>query len=691
MKRGFEASTQRWYDALVRLTDLDVHLLTGGKAPGAVTIPNLSRLHPLIEPLSHLPFLPEKNRFELTYGIEQITFFPGLLIELRRLRPDVVWVKDVPLAHMLQSVSRLKGLEYRVIFANGGALRPASYRAFDFVQQLHPGAMEEALEAGIPASRMALLSNCIDVESIIDTEAGDSRTRAGAGPEDCLIVCSAAFNRYHKRIDYLIEEVASLADERVKLLVCGAEDADSQGLKSLGRRLLGDRVRFLTLPPGEAISMISCADIFVLPSLYEGLGNVLIEAALLSVPIICHPHPGGRFIVEDSFFLNDLSQPGALAGRIRELQRDHLGSAALRARTMALRDRVAEKFSDRNLVRGFVDMIETGSPGAMRKLLILAVGLILLLAGSPVSAEVEYKVSPEEAAALEFPVVLWRDESRPVRGIVLAVHGFTLCADSFDATARHLAGKGLPVYAFDLSGFGRWLSESDKFGGDKNINYESSKSYLIDSLRFLRKQYPDYPLILLGESMGANLAVWACVEEPSLVDGAILSALCYKQRFHPRLRWFPDVVRGMVHPKSPLSLTPYVCQDVSHDQGVIDDYVNDPKIRHSASPTKLVKATVTNRRSLEDVAGLPEHLPVLILSGEKDRLFKTESVPHLVKKMGSSDVDFRVIPGWGHLILEQQSLDDSVARIIDDWIDSRLPRLSRSGGGASEPLTVSRD
>lgn len=362
VKRGFEASTQRWYDALVRLTDLDVHLLSGGKAPGAVTIPNFSRLNPLIEPLSHLPFLPEKNRFELTYGIEQITFFPGLLLELGRLRPDVVWVKDVPLAHMLQAVSRLRGLDYRVIFANGGALRPESYRSFDFVQQLHPGAMEEALEAGIPASRMALLSNCIDVESIVHTEAGDSRQRAGAGPDDCLIVCSAAFNRYHKRIDYLIEEVASLADRKIKLLICGAEDADSQSLKSLGRRLLSDRVRFLTLPPDQSLSMIASADIFVLPSLNEGLGNVLIEAALLSVPIICHPHPGGRYIVEDSFFLRDLSRTGALAGRIRELLGEHLGSAELRARTMALRSRVAEKFSDRNLVRGFVDMIESGYP-----------------------------------------------------------------------------------------------------------------------------------------------------------------------------------------------------------------------------------------------------------------------------------------------------------------------------------------
>lgn len=327
----------------------------------------------------------------------------------------------------------------------------------------------------------------------------------------------------------------------------------------------------------------------------------------------------------------------------------------------------------------------------MKNLLILLLGTFLLLAGSPARAEVEYRVSPDEAAGLEFPVVLWRDESRPVRAVVLAVHGFTLCADSFDATARHLASKGLPVYAFDLSGFGRWLSEPEKFGGGKNINFESSKAYLMDSLRFLRKQYPDRPLILLGESMGANLAVWACVEEPDLVDGAILSALCYKQRFHPRLRWFPDVVRGLVRPKSPLSLTPYVRKDVSHDKAVIDDYINDPRIRHEASPTKLVKATVTNRRSLEDVAGMPEHLPVLILSGENDRLFKTESVPHLVKKMGSSDVDFRVIPGWGHLILEQQSLDDGVAKILDDWLESRLPRLSRSCGGAAEPLTVSRD
>ena len=59
---------------------------------------------------------------------------------------------------------------------------------------------------------------------------------------------------------------------------------------------------------------------FVLPSFTEGLPNALIEAVMAELPVICHPHPGGKYILEDDQWFVDLSIKGALANRLKILR-----------------------------------------------------------------------------------------------------------------------------------------------------------------------------------------------------------------------------------------------------------------------------------------------------------------------------------------------------------------------------------
>lgn len=365
IERGFEISCARWFEALRKHSDLNVRLFAGGNYPDAVTVPNIKRNSQFLKKLSELPLLPEKIRWELTYGVEQLSFLPGLLQELAKFDPDVVWVKDVPLAHFILAAAHMPGLHYKVIFANGGVFNPNSYKSFDHIQQLNFGGYEKALDAGISGSNMDLIPNCLDAD-VLWNQCRDSgvRARYGIGDDEYMIVCCAAWNRYHKRIDYLIEEVAKLNDPKIKLVLCGVEEADTPYLKSLGEKLLKDRITWLTLPPDQVPSVVAAADLFVLPSLDEGLGNVLIEAAVIGTPIICHPHSGAKFILEDPQWMVDISTNGALAARIVHMRENPPTKLELDD----LRHKVCEKFSARTLTADFVHMVEkTLAPSARKK------------------------------------------------------------------------------------------------------------------------------------------------------------------------------------------------------------------------------------------------------------------------------------------------------------------------------------
>jgi 1,2-diacylglycerol 3-alpha-glucosyltransferase len=351
--RGFEISTARWFEALRKYTDLDVRLFAGGEHPGATTIWNIPRKS-VFRPLRKLPFRKEENRWLLAFSIEELTFCFGLIPHLRQWRPDVVWLKDWPLAHLIARIRLLPGMtNFKIIFANGAALDPALYKQFDRIQQLHAGAYEQAVKAGIPSGgQMEVLGNCI----ALDPPAHDPmflRASLGLRDSDFVVVCVAAWNKHQKRIDYLIDEVARIEDQSVKLLLCGEPEPETPDLKALAARKLGSRVQWLTLHHGAVRQIFRLCDVFVLASLKEGLPNALIEAALSQIPVVVHPQDGARSILQDDVWMTDLSGAGNLAARLIAIRKAPPSARLLQE----LSDAVARRFGDRVQAKKFEQMV----------------------------------------------------------------------------------------------------------------------------------------------------------------------------------------------------------------------------------------------------------------------------------------------------------------------------------------------
>ena len=144
-------------------------------------------------------------------------------------------------------------------------------------------------------------------------------------------------------------------DPKVKLLLCGQPEAESHQLQELGKRKLQNRITWLTLPPDEVKNVLAASDVFVLPSLTEGLAAVLVEAALCPLPIIAHPHAGSSFILQDDpYWLTDLSAPGGLLKRLVEFRNNPPGEERLKV----LKSQAVHRFSDKLLAPKFVTMMK---------------------------------------------------------------------------------------------------------------------------------------------------------------------------------------------------------------------------------------------------------------------------------------------------------------------------------------------
>jgi glycosyltransferase involved in cell wall biosynthesis len=128
------------------------------------------------------------------------------------------------------------------------------------------------------------------------------------------VLSVAALNRGHKRIDYVIEEVARLPEPRPYLLLVGQPEPDTPGLRALAHSLLGqDGHSIRTVPAAEVSSLYRASDVLVLASLGEAFGRVLIEAMAEGVPCVAHDYAVTRYVLGDHGQLGNLSRPGGLA------------------------------------------------------------------------------------------------------------------------------------------------------------------------------------------------------------------------------------------------------------------------------------------------------------------------------------------------------------------------------------------
>lgn len=320
-----------------------VHLARGLRRRGhTVTVLYFRERSFLVDELEHegVTCLEVPKRGKLDPG-----FVLRLAAELRRLGPDVIHAFAFSgelwsaVAHL-----RLGGAAQPVLVSSVRGLyewyRPWQWRLKRWVAARSAHVVSNSREAGLyacrqmglPESAVEVIYNGAEVPDEARLAADRPAMRAALGlADEAVAVLFVGRLVALKNVPLLLQAVAQLGARgaAARLLIAGDGPERAAIAAAVAQLGLTDRVQLLG-QRDDVAALMAAADIVVLPSLREGLSNVILEGMMSGRPVLASRVGGSVELIEDGTS-GGLFTSGDAAGLAAQLER-LIGDAGLRAR-----------------------------------------------------------------------------------------------------------------------------------------------------------------------------------------------------------------------------------------------------------------------------------------------------------------------------------------------------------------------
>ncbi len=220
-----------------------------------------------------------------------------------------------------------------------------------------------ALEARVvPPEKIAIIATGVrpgDYQS--EAEAYEVRERLGVA-ESCLALGTVAALTPQKGHGYLLDAFAEASrDTEAVLLLAGTGEEYAALVEQAEGLGIAGKVRFLG-QRDDVGDVLRALDVFVLPSLWEGLPYGLLEAMAAGVPVVTTDIPGNADLIDGrtNGWLAAPASAGSLAAALREAMSD----AAERARrASAAKQLVETHYTLDGMIAGYAELYaRVGAP-----------------------------------------------------------------------------------------------------------------------------------------------------------------------------------------------------------------------------------------------------------------------------------------------------------------------------------------
>jgi glycosyltransferase involved in cell wall biosynthesis len=247
------------------------------------------------------------------------------------------------MAPFVRGAARAMVVTRRMDYRPGRLLAPYLYgRAVDGVAAISRGVADALVDVGVDRNRIAIIPSGVDCDHFRppnDAERASARDALGVSAGTLAIGTVGALEP-RKGHRHLLEAVARI-NRDLRCVVAGDGSLAAELRRTADSLGIGGRVSFVGRVE-DSRAVLWAMDIFVFPSLLEGLGVAAIEAAACGLATVASDAGGIAEVVGDAGILVRPADPEAIAQAVERIADDPEGRARM---GRAARARAIEKFT----------------------------------------------------------------------------------------------------------------------------------------------------------------------------------------------------------------------------------------------------------------------------------------------------------------------------------------------------------
>lgn len=260
-------------------------------------------------------------------------------------------------------------------------------------------------------------------------------------------------------------------------------------------------------------------------------------------------------------------------------------------------------------------------------------------------------------------MLVWQSSS-PAKIIVVCIHGLGLCARAYKPLAQELSAAGIDGYGVNVRGFGPDREQPER----AKLDCVETVADVTTLLSGIRRDHPDYRIVLMGESMGGALTIRIAVEHPQLVDAVVCSAPAWKI-----LKMRRTAVKGVFElflcpGKRPGPAGRGIIHQATSDPRLTEHWLTDPSHKlklswgEATAFLRFIAKTDTYAKQLTK--------PILLVQGLNDHLVSPKAVAKMFRDFPSKDKTFLIDAKGEHLILEEARFTPAITEKLISWVKS---------------------
>jgi len=231
---------------------------------------------------------------------------------LGRIAAKFLNIKNISSIRVIEKEKKWQNLISRFTGFMTDTVTVNSPQLYEFVAQ----------NKGVPPDKIILINNYIDVKNLPRKDIS-FRRKFKLSPTDFVVVSAGRLER-QKGFEYLIEAAGLIKEEIPSLRVVIAGDGVRYNfLQNLITELNLESVVNLIGVRNDVADLIAASDVFVLPSLWEGFPNVILESIAIGVPVIATDSSCVESFVEEDFIVKS-ADAVALAQKILDVFKNRI-------------------------------------------------------------------------------------------------------------------------------------------------------------------------------------------------------------------------------------------------------------------------------------------------------------------------------------------------------------------------------